>query len=66
MGDGPLYQIFPQVSYRTTDVSLTKTYWYLKTDLKFKILNNNLFNNYSPRWRWLVVEIYRAAYILKQ
>ena len=23
--------------------------------------NWGIFNNYSPKWRWLVVDIYRAA-----
>ena len=25
------------------------------------VLAHGLFNNYSPKWRWLVVDIYRAA-----
>ena len=26
--------------------------------------NWGIFNNYSPKWRWLVVDIYRAASVL--
>ena len=25
------------------------------------LINKYIFNNYSPKWRWLVVDIYRAA-----
>ena len=27
----------------------------------FRVLHNSIVNNYSPKWRWLAVDIYRAA-----
>ena len=33
----------------------------LQTIKLFLFIHSYIFNNYSPKWRWLVVDIYRAA-----
>ena len=37
--------------------------FYFAFQARFSLLDSwtSLFNNYSPKWRWLVVDIYRAA-----
>ena len=36
-------------------------YLALNTSIPIDYHQLSIFNNYSPKWRWLVVDIYRAA-----
>ena len=64
MGTRDVFQILkfyspaPYAILRTWKTSLMPIYHEMHSSVH-KILY--IFNNYSPKWRWLVVDIYRGA-----